>query len=255
MDQSIPPAQTQPTPTPPSGVVARTVWYKTIMQKLLVNKSLSIFSAMMVVTFAMGGYIIMAPESKTVSNRASAYVPPKTTPFPTDTPLPSFTPTPTPTPEAPEEIVEEEPTPIPTEMPTPTPTSEPAASWNTYINAEYGYTIRYPLDWTAFNLGVLEPKVPSYVAFNMNTATQSARSITISVSTRTSQEQVAIGGTTAIPYTVGSTVGIWQNLRDSDGNTSVSIVLPRTDNILILRAKSAYISTLIQMLPTLYLTE
>lgn len=263
MESSIPPVQTQPTmqpttqpaqPIPQSPQVIQP-WYKTLLQKALANKSLSLFIAMNVISAFMGGYILLAPSNKTISSRASAYTPPNTPiPLPptsaNSAPAATATPTVVPT-EAPT-MAEELPTEIPTEIPTPTPTPDPTAGWNTYVNAQYSYSIKYPLNWSAVDLGVLEPKVPSYVAFNLNTASQSAKSITISVSTRTNEEQLAIDGA-GIPYTVGSIQGTWANMKDSDGNASVSVILPRTGTLLILHAKSNYISTLIQMLPTLYL--
>lgn len=230
-------------------------FYKTFIQKALHNKAFSLFVIMNVFSFAMGGYILLAPSTETVSTEARAYIPASTpTPLPY-TPAPTNTPSPTPTPTPQSEDVMAEPTAEPTEIPTPTPTPDPTANWNSYTNVDYGYTIKYPLNWTAINLGVLEPKVPSYVVFNTNTASTSARSITLSVSTRGYQEQLAIGGMTGYPYTVAGIQGTWQDLRDSDGNMSVAITLPRKDTLLILRSKTPFASTLYQMLPTLYVTE
>jgi hypothetical protein len=259
---AVPPVNTPPVePTSTSNVAAAnvaaagpTAWYKTLLHKAAVNKALSLFIVMNVFSFAMGGYILLAPSTETVSPTARAYVPVnQPTPLPY-TPAPTNTPTPTPTPSS-EEVVTEEPTPEPTQMPTPTPTPDPTANWNSYTNVDYGYTIKYPLNWTAINLGTLEPKIPSYVVFNTNTASTSARSITLSVSTRGYQEQLAIGGMTGYPYTVAGIQGTWQDLRDSDGNMSVSITLPRTNNLLILHAKTTFAPTLYQMLPTLYVSE
>lgn len=243
-------------PAPNMAAAGSMIWFKTLLHKATLNKALTLFIAMNVFSFAMGGYILLAPSTEDVSTKARAYVPMNTptpipfTPEPTAPPSPTLTPAPTP-----EEAIVEEPTPEPTQMPTPTPTPDPTANWNSYTNVDYGYTIKYPLNWTAINLGVLEPKVPSYVAFNLNTASTSARSITLSVSTRDYQEQLAIGGQSGYPYTVAGIQGTWQDLRDSDGNMSVAITLPRTDTLLILRSKTPFASTLYQMLPTLYVSE
>ena len=36
----------------------------------------------------------------------------------------------------------------PTQIPTPTPTTDPIANWKAYTNTKYGYSIKYPADWT-----------------------------------------------------------------------------------------------------------
>jgi len=43
-------------------------------------------------------------------------------------------------------LIPDEPTPTPTPPPTPTPTDE-IAGWEVYRNEEYGFLVRYPLDW------------------------------------------------------------------------------------------------------------
>ncbi len=136
--------------------------------------------------------------------------------------------------------------------PTPTPTLYPGISWKTYTNSQYGYAIKYPPNWAARNLGALEPKIPSYVAFNPITASASSRFVTVSVSTRTYQDQLAIGGA-GTPITVASIKGVQQFFQDSNGLQSEAIVLPRTDNLLILRAKSDYKTIFDIMLSTLKL--
>lgn len=147
------------------------------------------------------------------------------------------------------------PTPLPTTLPTITPTPTiPATSWKTYNNATYGYSIKYPPDWTARNLGELEPLIPSYIVFNPSTASQSARYITISVSTRSYADQLALEASGSAT-TVGGISGMKQSFRDSDGNTSTVITLPRTNNLLVLRAKTAYLPIFNQMITTLTTTK
>lgn len=138
----------------------------------------------------------------------------------------------------------------PTSVPTAVPTIDPLAGWYTYTNSQYGYTIKYPPGWRVQNLGVLEPKIPSYIVFNQNSATTSARSITISVSTRTYQEQLAIGGKSGSPIIIASITGTLQFLQDSDGKQSSSVILPRTNNLLVLHTKTAYATIFNRMLST-----
>lgn len=140
---------------------------------------------------------------------------------------------------------------------TPTPTAAPtiaASTWKTYSNSTYGYSIKYPPTWTARNLGALEPLIPSYVVFNEPTATASARNITISISTRAYTAQLALGASGSAT-TVGGIVGTKQSFQDSDGNTSTVVTLPRTSNLLVLRAKTKYLPTFNQMLTTVQTTK
>lgn len=251
----IDPSASSPQPSlTPAG---STAWYKTALQKMMANKSISLFAAMMLLSAGMGTYIIVAPSSKTAARpAASAFSQVIPTTYPTTAPTPSTSSVPTATPPpAPTENVAPTPTEEPTPTILPTPTTDPTTNWNTYLNTNYGYSIKYPLNWTAINLGELEPKVPSYVVFNMNTASSSARSITISVSTRGYQEQLDINGQPGTAYNIGSITGSWQNLKNSDGDTSVAVTIPRKDTIVIFRAKSAFIPTLIDMLKTLYLSN
>lgn len=135
------------------------------------------------------------------------------------------------------------------------PTTNPQlTSWKTYTNTTYKYSIKYPPDWMARDLGALEPKIPSYIAFNAKTASASARHITISITTRTYQEQLALGASSSA-ITVGGISGTKQTFKDSDGNTSTVVVLPRTNNLLVLRAKTAYLTTFNLMLSALNITK
>lgn len=138
-------------------------------------------------------------------------------------------------------------------LPTPTPNPQ-VATWKTYTNTTYKYTIKYPPDWTARDLGVLEPKIPSYIAFNATNASQSARHITISTTTRTYQEQLALGASGSA-VTIAGITGTKQSFQDSDGNTSTVVILPRSSNLLVLRAKTAYLTTFNLMLSTLKITN
>jgi len=134
-----------------------------------------------------------------------------------------------------------------------TPTPDPQVKdWQTYTNATYGYRVKYPVDWTASDLGQLEPKVPSYIVFKTKTATTSARYITISTSTRTYSEQLALAASGSA-ITVAGISGTKQSFQDSDGNTSTVVTLQRDNNLLVLRSKTPYLSTFNLMLTTLKL--
>lgn len=136
---------------------------------------------------------------------------------------------------------------------TPAPTTDPTNNWNTYTNSNYKYSIKYPLDWTVKNLGQLEPKVPSFVVFNPKDATETAKMITISYSTRTYDEAMAIGATNSEIIKVGTISAAKKTEQDSNRNELIHIIIPlkNNTNTLIFYAKSAYKTIFDQMLPTL----
>jgi hypothetical protein len=144
---------------------------------------------------------------------------------------------------------------VPTSVPTAVPTPDLTADWHVYTNFLYGYTIKYPPDWVVQDLGILEPQVPSFVVFNPNTTTKNARSVTISVSTRSYGNQLIIGGSSGNAIIVGSIIGTQQFLNDSEGNASVSIILPRASNLLVLKSKTIYNLIFNQMLLTVKLAS
>lgn len=188
-----------------------------------------------VVIFVLSGmltYILVAPSKKTI-------VSPATREIPLAPASPTAVPTATPV----------KPSPTLTLTLTPTPTL-PQTVWNTYSNSTYGYSIKYPPDWIARDLGVLEPKVPSNIAFNPTTASSSSRFITITISNRTYQEQLALGSASS-STTIGGITGTRQFFQDSNGQISTAIILPRTSNLLILRSKTPYLTIFNQMITTL----
>ena len=138
----------------------------------------------------------------------------------------------------------------PTPTFTPTPTTDPAAGWPSYTNSVFSYSVKYPPDWKAADQGALEPKTPSYVVFNPQTATQSARSIAISVSTRTYQEQLDIVKVNGKSIIVAGITGTQQDLQDSGRNQTTRIIIPGASSLYIFDAKKTYSSTLTQMLET-----
>ncbi len=202
-------------------------------------KSLPLFFAILALSMGMAMYILLAPAKETASNPV-AYTA-------QSTPTPALIITPT-TP-----ITASSTAIMPTNSLSPTPTGSIEA-WKTYTNAQYGYNIKYPSDWTLQDLGTLEPKVPSYVVFNLNTASASARSISVAVSTRTYTDQLAIEGPNGTLVTIAGLTGSQQNFKDSNGSQSTSIILPRKNDLIMLRSKTPFMSTFTMMLSTLKIT-
>lgn len=146
---------------------------------------------------------------------------------------------------------------IPTPTQIPTPTVDPGISWLTYNNPTYDYSILYPPDWNEQSVTSADPMVPSFIVFNPNSATSSATTVTLTISDRSYQDQVAInGGTNAgNPITVASIHGTEQLLQDSDGNQTDSVILPLSNNIIIINGAGAYNSIFTTMLSTLRFTK
>lgn len=232
MENEIPylPQDGQEHPTPPPA-------------KPRLKKRLLIFGLGALLIVSMGTYVIVSPSQ---DQRSVAFVPPPEIPTPTQELMP--TPTNKPTPEV---------IPLPTAAPptsTPTPTIPPGTAWKTYANTQYGYRIKYSPDWVAKDLGALEPKIPSYIAFNDKYASDSSRFITIGVTTRTYEEQLALGASSSA-ITVAGIKGTKQFFQDSDGNTSTVVVLPMTNHLIVLRAKTPYLTYFNLMLSTLYVAK
>ncbi|MBI4084546.1 MAG: hypothetical protein HY431_01430 [Candidatus Levybacteria bacterium] len=192
-----------------------------------------------VMLFLISGIVIMSVNNKKIQPKAQALnLPPLTQPSPA-----VLTPTPTATPKA--SLL------TPTASPTATP--DPTAGWNTYTNTTYGYSIKYPLDWTATDLGQLEPKVPSFVTLNPTSEKASpsaALSITISSSTRTATEVAALKSKTRQSITVNTLTGIKTTEKNSDGDESFHVVLYGTKYVYILVGKKKYESTFNLIYPT-----
>lgn len=140
-----------------------------------------------------------------------------------------------------------------TETPTltPTPSTTTIENWNTYINKQYNYSIQYPMDWTVQNQGQLSVLIPNFVVFNPNSASGSANSVTISYSTRTYQQDLTLNPQAGTPITVASVSGTQKVLQDSDGNTTISIMIPlANNNSIIFNANQLYKNIFNTMLTT-----
>lgn len=228
--QPAPPQQTPPSTSPPLLPPK-----SSLLQKLKAHKTPAILLGVGILFLSgITGYFIVSPSQETLVSPATqdkSNTPP--------TAIPSFPPTIAPS-LAPST--------------TTVPTVSSATTWKTYNSSTYGYSIKYPTDWTVTNLGALEPLVPSYIVFNPKTASSSARYITIAISNRTYAEQLALSASGSAT-TVGGIIGTRQSFRDSDGNTSTVVTLPRTNNLLVIRGKTVYLPIFNQMLTTLITTK
>jgi hypothetical protein len=237
------PEDTQLPPEPPK--TQKSPW-RINLQKLLRRKFLliGIISASLL---GMGTYIFISPaeQKEEITRILTPVIIPDATQIPPTPPLMPVIEIPTPTPQ---------PTAMLTPSATPMPTIPPGTAWITYINKTQGYRIKYSPDWVVKDVGVLEPKIPSYIAFNQRTASDSSRFITIGITTRTYQEQLALGASSSA-ITIAGIKGTKQTFQDSDGHTSTVIVLPRSNDLIVLRAKTAYLPLFNLMLSTLSVTN
>lgn len=136
---------------------------------------------------------------------------------------------------------------------TPTPTPDPIASWSAYVSTTSAYSINYPPDWIAKATLQQDPKILEYVVFNPNSATTSALSITISYSTRTYLEALALRDQNGDVITIATVSGIKTTEEDSDGNVSIHAVFPVKKNSIDLYSQQKYKDIFDKMLKTLKL--
>ncbi|HSX39999.1 MAG TPA: hypothetical protein VLF68_00090 [Candidatus Saccharimonadales bacterium] len=137
--------------------------------------------------------------------------------------------------------------------PTATPTPRPSlAGWKLFTNTTFGYSIQYPPDWSASQSATSDPKIPSFLVFNPTNATGGAMmAITISSTTRTYQEQLALGPSATTPITVASVSATKSQLQNSDGVVSVQVVLPyKPTQTIVFVAQKQFEDTLTNMLST-----
>jgi hypothetical protein len=125
--------------------------------------------------------------------------------------------------------------------PSVTPTYK-TEEWKIYTNTKYNYSIKYPNDWIMTDLGLLEPKVPSYVTFNPgNIASPSVTlAITLSTTTRTLSEVLLTKATNRSTVKVGTRSAILTEEKDSNGNISYHVVIDGGIYRYILVGKKAY---------------
>lgn len=135
---------------------------------------------------------------------------------------------------------------------TPTPTPDLTVGWLTYTNNVYGFSFKYPKDWKVTDLGVLEPKVPSYITINpTSVATPSSNlAITLSSSTRTYDEELTLHSATRTALTINTLTASKTQEQDSNRNIKYHVVIKGKKYVYIFVGKKAYESTFNLMYPT-----
>ena len=149
-------------------------------------------------------------------------------------------------------ITSPSPTPTPQELPK---DIEEASNWNVYSNSQYGYSIKYPLDWNAVITPQGDPKILEYVVFNPLSATKAGElSITLTYTTRSYKEVLDSDPQPGESIAVASVTATRKLKEDSQRNISISVALPHDSNTFVLLGKEKYKDIFNQMLSTLNLS-
>ena len=140
--------------------------------------------------------------------------------------------------------------------PTPTlPIVDPIASWSAFVSAKYVYSIKYPPDWIAKITVQTDPKILEYVVFNQIATKAGTLSISLSYSTRTYKEALALDPQIGESIIVASVAATKKIGKDSNGNKAANVIVPFGSNTIIFNAKDTFASIFNQMLTTLKLTK
>lgn len=140
--------------------------------------------------------------------------------------------------------------------PTPTPQKllediDETLGWNIYSNSQYGYSIKYPLDWSATITVQEDPKILEFVVFNPLSATRTGElSITLTYTTRTYKEILDSDPQPGEIITVSSISATRKLKEDSQRKVSISVAIPHNSNTFVLLAKEKYKDLFNQMLST-----
>lgn len=141
----------------------------------------------------------------------------------------------------------------------PTPQEPPkkvdiTSDWNIYSNSEFGYSIKYPIDWRATITSQEDPKILEYVVFNpLETTKAGELSITLTYTTRSYKEILDADPQPGEAITVASVSATRKLKQDSQKNVSISVALSHNSNTFSLLGKEKYKDTFDQMLSTLNL--
>ena len=126
------------------------------------------------------------------------------------------------------------------------------STWNTYKNTVYKYQLQYPGDWTLKNTASPDSKILEYLVLNPIILASNSASITVSYTTRTYTEALALSTQIGEIMKVASISSTKTTEKNSDGNISIRVVVPINNNAntFIFVAQDAYKDILTQILAT-----
>lgn len=141
-------------------------------------------------------------------------------------------------------------TPLPTAEPTPT-VAPITASWKRYTSKGNGYTFLFPETYTTTILPQSDLKISEFVVVNPASSSPSAvMDISVSYSTRTYEQALALSTAPAEAVIYGGVTGSRKVMQNSQGEISVHIILPDQKNSITFVAKDKYKDLLYQILST-----
>ena len=211
--------------------------------KLLLSENkfiVIIICALSIISFSTTGYLLVAnktpsPSVNTPSVNLAVSTPPPTLPPPKTAEIPTRPLSPTPNPAV-------------------TVTESEIATWSAFLSAKYSYSIKYLPNWTATISAQQDSKILEYVVFNPKEATTAGTlSITLSYGTRTYSEALVLDPQQGEIITIASTSATKKNKKDSNGNESVSVIIPTGARTIVMYAQKKYQQILDQILSTLKL--
>lgn len=134
---------------------------------------------------------------------------------------------------------------------TPTPTVTPSATtnWPIFMSQKYGYSFQYPPTWTAVRTSQSDPLTLDYIVLNPN-GIASGSAITFSYSSRTPAQALAIYPQQGVPITANGIAATQKSLQNSQGVTSIQVVIPDGVNTGIWYSGTAYQNILNSILST-----
>lgn len=139
---------------------------------------------------------------------------------------------------------------------TPTPSSTPTPTtilgdWETYTSNTYGYTLDYPPTWTVANVQQSDPLILEYLVFAPPGYSASQSAITLSYSTRSETQALAINSQQGVPMTVNGMPATQKTIQNSQGVVSIQVIVPDGNNTIIFYAQQQFQAILNDMLSTL----
>lgn len=153
-----------------------------------------------------------------------------------------------------EELPTSTPLPIPTNTPEPTIPVTPLSTWLSHRSTKYKYYFLYPPDWKLEQKPQADTKILEYLVLYPETASSSALPITLSYTSRTYSEALALNSSVAESITVASVAASRKVVKNSEGEVSIHIIVPNgTSNSFIFVAKDKYKGILDQIISTFFL--
>lgn len=137
----------------------------------------------------------------------------------------------------------------PASTPTPTLTANALSNLSKSFSSTYDYYFRYPTTWGLTTPENTDAKILEYLVLNPK-GSEGGLAITVSYTTRTYQEALALNSQPAEGIVVGNVTSSRKVLKNSDGLISVQVIIPDGTNTIIFLATETQKNTLNDILST-----